>query len=122
MPGFLIQPERRSYGEEEGGEYLKEQLSPFPGKGDIAKLVNNEQAKTGITLNQSTESLLIPGFDQLIDQAAAGKKTCAHPLSAGFYAESGGQMSLAGSAAAKEDHIAGLFDVLASQNLVDKRL
>jgi len=76
------------------GQHLKKQFRSFFGKRDIAQLVQNQQVVTGVLLDDALQRLLLSGFDQLIDQAAAGDKTGAEVVFAGFDAQGGSQMSL----------------------------
>ena len=102
------------------GQDLEQELGSFLGEGDVAQLIDDEQPVAGIALLDPLQILLLSGLDELVDQAAGGHEAGPDALTAGFYAQGGGQMGLASAAFAQKDYVLALFDILPAAELPDE--
>ena len=86
-------------------KHLKEKFRTFPGKWDIAKLIQNQQIIAGMPLDKALQVFLLASFDQFVYQPIAADKPSPVIILTGLDPKGGGQMGLAGATTPEENDI-----------------
>jgi hypothetical protein len=79
-------------------EDLEQQLGTARREGDVAQLVDDQELVAGELALQTQETLLVPGLEQLVDQAGGGGEADREAFLAGSQPKSEGDVGLAGAA------------------------
>ena len=87
------------------GEDLEEQFGAGWRQGDVAQFIDDQEPVFCQLLLQAQETLLVVGFEQLVDQSGCGDESDGQALLAGGQSEPQGDVCLAGSRVAHGDDV-----------------
>src|SRR3954453_2423368 len=98
-------------------EHLKQQLGAGLRERHIAEFINDQQLVAGQLALQAAQSLLVPGFNHLMDQGRSSDEPDRQPFLTSRQAEPQREMGLAGAAVAERDDGLTAGDVFAAGQL-----
>ena len=93
--------------------HLEQKLGADIGEWDVAELVDAQQLVAGVATDHSREFVLLPSFNEFVDESRGRREANAATLLARRYTQCRGQMSLACAGIAEKQNRPCMVDVVA---------